>query len=160
MAATMRSRARRVVMTAVVALVPSLFAAVGSAQVLVVPERDLEFGQLTPGAAAVVSPADVTRRAQLTIRAQGRYSVTFELPAHLTDQAGNQIPLQFAATDGRVEIRSKVLTFDPTQSLDLRINPAEQEASLFLGGRAVPAAGQPAGTYTATIVMIIVQTGN
>lgn len=148
------------VMTAVVALAASLSAGSVSGQVLVVAQQDLGFGELTPGAPMTVTPLDVMRRAHFTLQAQGRYHVTFDLPTHLSTVAGDRFPVQFGGSDGRVEIRNKVLTFDPTQGTELRINPAEQEASIFLGGRALPAPGQLAGNYTATIVMIIVQTGN
>lgn len=148
------------VMTAVVALVASLSASSLSGQVLVVAEQDLAFGELTPGAPMTVTPLDVMRRAHFTLQAQGRYHLTFDLPTELRTQTGDVIPLQFAGADGRVEIRNRVITFDPTQGTEVRINPAEQEASIYLGGRALPAPGQLAGDYTATIVMIIVQTGN
>lgn len=147
-------------MTAVVALVASLYAGDASAQVLVVAERGLEFGQLTPGTTTTVQPTDVTRRAHLTVQGRGSYDVTFQLPTHLESPAGHAIPLLFGAGSGRVEVRQKVSTFDPADGVDIRINPAEREAAVYLGGQAMTSPGQVAGSYTATIVMIIVQTGN
>lgn len=129
------------------------------AQVLVVPERDLEFGLLTPGAPAAVAPTDVARSAQVRIEGRGTYQVSFQLPASLTNANGQQLPLSFSATDGRVSIRHKITVFDPSTTVSFRVNPAEQEAVVNLGGTALPAPGQPAGSYSATIVVMVIQTG-
>lgn len=129
------------------------------AQVLVTAERDLDFGLLTPGAATVVDATDLIRSAQLRIAGRGTFQVTFQLPASLTSPAGDQIPLVFGPAAGLLTIRHKISPFDPSTVLPIRINPAEQEALVNLGARAQPVPGQPAGSYSATIVMMVVQTG-
>lgn|SRR5690606_19164937 len=157
----MRPRIMQAMLVALATLVVS-FAGPGEAQgqVLVVAERDLDFGMLTPGLTEVVAPTDLMRSAQVRIEGRGRYQVSFQLPASLVAPGGAQIPLLFGAGDGQLAIRHKVSTFDPNETLQFRVNPAEREAQINLGGRAQPAPSQPAGVYTATIVMMVVQTGN
>ena len=147
-------------LVALAALVVS-FAGPGAAQaqVLVIAERNLDFGMVTPGTTTVVAPADLIRSAQLRIEGRGNYQVSFQLPASLTTVNGDAIPLTFGPADGQLTIRHKITAFDPTTTVSFRINPAEREAVVNLGGRAQPAAGQPAGYYSATVVMMVVQTG-
>lgn len=157
----MRSGVRQAVMTALAALVASwFFGSDVQAQVLVVAEQDLDFGSLTPGVAVLVTPTDVARRAAFTIEGRGQFDVRFQLPAALVSPEGAAIPLTFGAASGRAEVRQKVQSFDPAAGVDLRINPAETFASVYLGALARPAPGQPAGSYEATITVTIVQTGN
>lgn len=146
---------------AALAVLAVFFAEPGSAaaQVLVAAERNLDFGQITPGVPTVVAPSDVIRSAQLRIDGRGTYQVSFQLPAQLTSPAGHTIPLVFGADDGLLTIRRKAISFDPATTTSFRINPADREALLNLGGQAMPAAGQRAGFYSATIVVMVVQTG-
>jgi hypothetical protein len=128
-------------------------------QVLVVAERDLDFGMLTPGTATVVAPTDLIRSAQLRIEGRGTYQVSFQLPAALTTSTGEQIPLVFGPTDGQLALRHRITVFDPNAMTSFRVNPTDAEARINLGGRAQPAPGQPTGVYSATIVMMVIQTG-
>lgn len=157
----MRPGTMHAIRIALAALVVS-FATVSaaSAQVMVVSERDLQFGMLTPGAPTTVDAGDVTRSAQLRVIGRGRYQVTFQLPTALVSMSGAQIPLMFGPADGQLTLHNRVTTFDPNATLDFRVNPAQQEAQLNLGSQALPASGQAAGSYTATIVMMVIQTGN
>lgn len=150
-------RATTVATTGVVALL--CLATAGAAQVLVTADRPLEFGLLTPGVPMVVSPTDVPRRAAYTIATRGRYTLTFQLPTHLTEPGGGVIPVEFGAGDGRVEIRNRTITFDPDAGVNIHINPADTDARIYLGGTARPAPGTPAGSYSATIVMMVIPTG-
>lgn len=148
-------------LVALAALVVSLAGpGAAEAQVLVVAERDLDFGMLNPGTPTVVAPTDVIRSAQLRVEGTGRYQVSFQLPAYLTTAMGQTIPLVFSPTDGLLAIRQRITVFDPAATTTFRINPADNEAQINLGARAQPAAGQAAGLYSATIVVMIVQTGN
>jgi hypothetical protein len=146
---------------AALAVLAVFFAEPGSAaaQVLVAPERNLDFGQITPGVPTVVAASDLIRSAQLRIDGRGTYQVSFQLPAQLTSPAGHTIPLVFGPDDGMLTIRHKATSFDPATTTSFRINPAEREALLNLGGQAMPAAAQMAGFYSATIVVMVVQTG-
>ena len=130
-----------------------------AAQVLVAAERNLDFGQITPGVATVVAPTDQIRSAQLRVDGRGTYQVSFQLPAQLTSPGGHTIPLVFGPNDGLLTIRRRATAFDPATTTSFRINPAERDALLNLGGQAVPAAAQMAGFYSATIVVMVVQTG-
>lgn len=156
----MRPRTMQAVWVALAAFVV-LVAGPGAAraQVLVTSERDLDFGLLTPGAVTAVAATDLIQSAQLRIVGRGTYQVSFQLPASLTSLDGDQIPLVFGPVDGLLTIRHKISSFDPSTVLSIRINPAEQEAQVNLGARAQPAPAQPAGSYSATIVMMVVQTG-
>jgi hypothetical protein len=152
----------RAALCALAAVATSLpLAARTQAQVLVTTDQNLVFGLLTPGTPAIVPVTDVARRAALTIAARGRFHISFQLPAALTNPAtGHTIPLVFGPTDARVEIRQRVAAnFDPTAGYDIHLNPADRQASVFLGGRANPVPGQAAGQYTAEIVILVVQTG-
>ncbi|HUF51748.1 MAG TPA: hypothetical protein VMN60_13060 [Longimicrobiales bacterium] len=155
----MRSGGKQAVLVALAALVASLCARDVSAQVLVTADQDLSFGLVTPGVPAQVLTTDVANRAKLTVQGRGRYRISFTLPSELTGPGGQQIPLTFGATDGRVEIRNRIETFDPVAGHEFRINPADVSAQIYLGARATPGTGTKAGTYSATIVMMVVQTG-
>ena len=157
----MRPRTVQAMLVALAALVVS-FASPGAAwaQVLVVAERDLEFGMLTPGTPTIVAPTDVIRSAQLRVEGSGRYQVSFQLPANLATGMGPTIPLVFSPTDGLLTIRHRITVFDPAATTTFRITPADQDAQINIGARAQPAAGQVAGLYSAVIVVMIVQTGN
>jgi hypothetical protein len=138
-----------------------LFMGPGAArgQVLVTSERNLDFGQLTPGAVTTVAATDMIRSGQLRIAGRGTFQVTFQLPTSLVSPAGHQIPVVFGPADGLLTIRHRVTTFDPTGLLSFRLNPADREGQLNLGASAQPAPGQAAGSYSAVIVVMVVQTG-
>ncbi|HSJ25813.1 MAG TPA: hypothetical protein VK929_14145 [Longimicrobiales bacterium] len=128
-------------------------------QVLVTADQQLDFGLLTPGVPMTVVPTDVARRAAYTVATRGRYAITFQLPSHLVEVHGAAVPVAFGDSDGRVEIRHRVTTFDPAAGVSIHINPADSDARIYLGGTAQPAPGTPAGSYSATIIMMIVPTG-
>lgn len=148
-------------MRAGLAALAVLLATAGAAraQVVVTPERDLAFGLLVPGTPAAVTTTDVVRSAQLRIDGRGTYQVSFQLPAALTSVTGQQIPLVFRATDATVTVRGRITAFDPATMASFRLTPGNGEAVINVGGEARPAPGQAAGSYTATIVMLVVQTG-
>jgi hypothetical protein len=157
-------RALAVALSAAACAAPAVLAvavpSAGAAQVLVVPSQNMEFGLLTPGVPATITPTDIARRAAFSIEARGRFSLSFQLPTHMTNAQGAAIPLVFGSADGRVEIRHKVTVFDPATGVNIHINPAEQSAQVYLGARAQPTTGTPAGSYTATIVMVVAATGS
>jgi hypothetical protein len=155
----MRSRRLHALLLALATLVV-VGTSPADAQVLVVAERDLSFGMLMPGVPTTVAAADVVRSAQLRVQGRGRYQVSFALPQELSAPGGQGIPVEWAAGDGLLAIRNMVRAFDPRETLDFRINPAQTEAQINLGARVTPSPGQQAGTYSATIVVMIVQTGN
>ena len=155
----MRSGGKQAVLCALAALVTLLCPRAAAAQVLVTSDQNLTFGQVTPGVPMQVAPTDITRRAALSVNGRGRYRVTFVLPTQLNGPSGQQIPVTFGATDGQIQIKNKTEVFNPVTGHEFRIIPQDTDAQIYLGGRATPASGVRAGTYTATIVMTIVQTG-
>lgn len=133
--------------------------AAGQTSFLLVPRQDLEFGPLTPGAPAVIAPTDVARRGEIRLEGEGTTVVIFTLPEALSGPGGARIPLVFAGTDGTWQIRNRQVRFDPRQPVTIKLVPNAREARIFLGGTALPAPGQPAGRYTATVTVMTVQTG-
>lgn len=155
----MRPRTMRAALAALAVLV--VFAEPGAAvaQVLVAAERNLDFGQITPGVVTAVAPSDLIRSAQLRIDGRGSYQVSFQLPTQLTSPAGHTIPLVFRPDDGLLTTQRRAMSFDPATTVSFRIHRSERDAQLNLGGQAMPAAAQVAGFYSATIVIMVVQTG-
>lgn len=126
---------------------------------LLVPQQELAFGQVTPGVPAVVSPTDVARRAELRLQGQGTVSLVITLPGYLEDAAGHRIPLVFSAIDGMATIKNRTVRFNPAGAVEIRMNPSEPEARVYLGGTALPGTNQLPGRYTATITVLVVPTG-
>lgn len=131
------------------------------ASVSVFPVQGLRFGTLLPGVTTQVPAADAQRRAELRMVGGGRVTIAFDLPPALVSPGGAQLPLVFGPTDGEFTFgrRSSSIVFDPRAPLQLTIPPGQGSGSIFLGGTAAPAAGQPAGTYTGTIRVRVVAPG-
>jgi hypothetical protein len=119
----------------------------------------VSFGRLAPGSPASVAPTDITGRGELRIQGEGTFAVVFTLPSALDGPDGARIPLVFAPGDGLWQIRNRTVRFDPAQSFTIKLNPNAEEARIFLGGTALPALGQPAGRYTATVTVMTALTG-
>lgn len=121
--------------------------------------QPLDFGPLLPGAAEVVTVDDAWRRAEVKLVTSGNVDVRLVVPAALSSPQGAQIPLTFRFGDGAVLYRnSRISTFDPNQPFRVRIPPGHGEASILVGGTATPSPSQPAGVYTATMVVVVTQT--
>lgn len=147
-------------MTLLAALMGGALSSASAAQV-VMPTQPLDFGQIIAGVAEIVRPTDVARRGDITIQgtATGDASLTIVLPAELRSPDGTAIPLQFLAGDvlfqqpmgGRVEVNLA----GPTT---VRLHKS-RAGHLYLGGRAMPAIGQRAGSYSATVVLVVAPPG-
>lgn len=138
-----------------------LVASPGAAQgrgVQAIPVQGLRFGLLSAGTPSVVSSLDAERRAVLELAGGGHVTVTFELPAGLTSRGGATLPLRFGPGDGRIVFTrsSREIVFDPNQPVSFTLPPGLGSASVYLGGAAQPAAGQPPGEYTAAITVFLV----
>ena len=133
-------------------------AAQGNGAVRAIPVQGLRFGLLSAGAATVVSPLDAGRRAVLELAGSGHVTLTFELPAGLASRGGAVLPLRFGPGDGRIVFArsSREIVFDPNQPVSFTLPPGLGSASVYLGGAAQPAAGQPPGEYTAAITVFLV----
>ena len=125
--------------------------------ITVTPQQDLSFGDLVPGAPATVYVDEVAARAEWLIQSQGPVSVSLILPGELTGPSGLQIPLSFAYGDaGYMEGGSVEMTLhDPTAGFQVMVPANPGFGRVFLGGRALPTADLPPGTYTATITIIV-----
>ena len=134
----------------------------GSAQVTAVPQQDLAFGLLIPGMPSRVAPTDVARRAEWLLTGRGNTTLSFVLPTMLQGPSGATVPLVFAAGDaawvrqGAGGGTPGMHAVDPNAPFTVNV-PNRQTVRLFLGGTAQPAVTQAAGSYTATITLIVAQ---
>jgi hypothetical protein len=127
------------------------------AQISVAQVQPLAFGYLTQGIAEIVPYTDTFRRGVVTIDGTGQGWIRVVLPLTLTSPQGATIPLQFLAGDVATQETGKpAAAFDPAAST--RVNLGKGPASLFIGGRAAPAADQRAGVYSATVTIIVSST--
>lgn len=136
-------------------------ASVAAGQVQAVGQQDLSFGVLVPGVPGVVLPDDAARRAEWLLTGRGRVTVSFVLPTVLQGPNGASIPLVFGATDGMWERQGRgggrgPQPVDPNTPFSVTV-PNRQTVVLYLGGTAAPTLTQAAGTYTATITVIVAQ---
>lgn len=145
-------------LAAALLLAASPGAAQGNGAVQAIPVQGLRFGLLSAGAATVVSPLDAGRRATLELAGSGHVTLTFELPAGLASRGGAVLPLRFAPGDGRIVFArsSREIVFDPNQPVSFNLPSGLGSATVYLGGAAQPAAGQPPGEYTAAITVFLV----
>ena len=147
-------------------IVPALVLLLGTAggasgQVTAVPQRDLAFGLLTPGVPNQVLVSDAARRAEWLLTGRGNTTVSFVLPTVMQGPGGALLPLVFAAGDAAWMRQGAgggggMQTEDPNTPFSVNV-PNRQTVRLFLGGTAQPATTQTAGTYTATVTVIIAQ---
>jgi hypothetical protein len=139
------------------ALVIALVAACPSparAQFAVAQVQPLAFGYLTQGLTEVVPYTDTFRRGVVTVDGSGQAWIRVVLPTTLVSPQGSSIPLQFLVGDVAAQETGKAAAaFDPSTSV--RVNLSKGTASLLIGGRAVPAANQRAGVYSATMTVIV-----
>jgi hypothetical protein len=140
-----------------------LVASPGAAQgrggtVQAIPVQGLRFGLLSAGAPSVVSPLDAGQRATLELAGSGHVTLTFELPAGLASRGGATLPLRFGPGDGRIVFArsSREIVFDPNQPVSFNLPQGLGSATVYLGGSAQPAPGQPPGEYTAAITVFLV----
>lgn len=124
------------------------------AQYTVTPVQPLAFGYLTQGMTEVVPYTDSYRRGVVTINGAGTAYIRLIMPTTLRSPQGATIPLQFLAGDAASQDNGRqTQAFDPAVSAS--VNLSRGTGSLFLGGRALPAANQRAGLYSATVVVIV-----
>ena len=129
-------------------------AAQGAAAVSAV--QPLDFGELIPGVPESVSADDAWRRAEVNITATGNFTIRVMVPAELVSRSGARIPLTFRYGDGVVRFKNdRLATFDPNQPVRVRIPPGHGAASVHVGATANTSTTQPAGVYTATMVVVV-----
>jgi hypothetical protein len=128
------------------------------AQTTITAGQSLDFGQLVPGTPKHILPSDVINRAEFTVSGKNNVIMQFVLPTYLQNARGARIPIAFSATDALVDKNKPVVT-DPNSSFQLKLTPGNPTADIMLGGTVQPVAGQLAGSYTATITLMIVSGG-
>lgn len=123
----------------------------------VVTVQSLDFGQMQPGVQQAISVQDGWRRAVLRLDGSGQVAVRLTLPTQMVSSTGAVLPLQFGSTDGEVEASQggRLTLFDPNVGTKVNLTAAGGVAWIYLGGIAIPAPLQRAGTYTATIVIVV-----
>lgn len=123
-----------------------------------VPVQGLSFGPLLPGVAETVRVADAARRAEVILDGSGMVDVTLVLPTALVSPSGARIPLRFGARDAAIlrNASSAFIPMNPLETARVRLHDGTPgPARVVLGGTALPAADQPAGSYQATVTVIV-----
>ena len=125
--------------------------------------NDLDFGSVYPGVGTSIAPtAGAAGTFSLNGVANAEVDVSFTLPANLVS-GGNSLPISFAATDGlwnTTNTSAGATTFDPSTGFTARVNAADGNMYVFLGGSVAPAGNQVAGDYSAQITLTAAYTGN
>jgi hypothetical protein len=153
---------RRISIALILALCVSLVASRAHAQgsggsgLEAVPTQGLAFGSLLPGVAETVQTGDGARRAEVVLRGEGWVDLSFMLPQAMVSPAGARIPLRFGARDAALlrNSSSGTVPLNPLETNRVKLNANQGAMRILLGGTALPAQDQPAGRYTATIVIV------
>lgn len=149
-----RRRAIIALLALAILMVPAARAA---AQYSVNQVQPLAFGYLTQGITEVVPFTDTFRRGVVTVNGAGQAWIRLVVPVTLISPQGSTIPLQFLTGDVASQENGRAaVAFDPIGST--RVNLDKGTASIFIGGRAVPAINQRAGLYSATMTIIVSST--
>ena len=156
--ATLRRTARLVaparIRWAVAGCALAIMPAHARAQYAIAPVQPLAFGYLTQGVTEIVPYTDTFRRGVVQVDGTGQAWIRVVLPTSMASPQGATIPLQFVIGDVASQESGKgPSAFDPAAST--RVNLSKGSASLLIGGRALPAATQRAGVYTATVTVIV-----
>ncbi|MET0399334.1 MAG: hypothetical protein ABW277_21270 [Longimicrobiaceae bacterium] len=132
-----------------------------SAGLEAVPTQGLTFGSLLPGVAETVQTGDGARRAEVVLRGEGWVDLSFMLPQAMVSPSGARIPLRFGTRDAALlrNSSSGQVPLNPLETNRVKLNANQGAMRLLLGGTALPAQDQPAGRYTATIVIVAAPPG-
>lgn len=119
--------------------------------------QNLDFGGVTGGIPEIVRTTDTWRRAEVRLEGSGQLNVRFILPTALVSTTGAQLPLTFGAADGAYASPKQPTPtpFNPAAGTKINLTASGGAASVFLGGTASAATGQPAGRYSGTIVLVV-----
>lgn len=126
-----------------------------------IPTQGLAFGSLIPGVEETVAVGDGARRAEVVLTGDGWIDLSFMLPEAMVSPSGARIPLRFGARDAALlrNSSSGAVPLNPLETNRVKLNPNQGAVRLLLGGTASPAPDQPAGRYTATIVIVAAPPG-
>jgi hypothetical protein len=131
------------------------------AQVSLFPRQGLSFGTLSPGMPEWIAPTDAARRAEVELVGIGDYTILVEVPTALVSATGGAMPLSFGVTDGLIRWRKSTQeqSFQPGQSVQIRIPPGIGGAYVWIGGTAQPTTSQRPGDYAGAITVRIMAAG-
>ncbi len=117
----------------------------------------LEFGILVPGSQETVTVRDVLRRAEVSIGGTGQFEIRLVLPREMVSADGDRLPLLFSAGDAGLSYgpSTRPTPFNPAEVRRVRVTPSTGEARLYLGATAVVAPLQAAGSYSATVTVLV-----
>ncbi|MGE3615888.1 MAG: hypothetical protein AB7L66_08435 [Gemmatimonadales bacterium] len=131
-----------------------------SAQLVVQGVRDLDFGPVLQGVDQSVSPTDPVRSGQFYFSTPGigtRIRIRLTLPSRLNGPGGAQMRIRFGPNDAMAQgtgPTSLPAFFNPNSNVNYTM-VTSADANIWLGGTVQPAANQPVGTYTNTVVLTV-----
>ncbi len=116
--------------------------------------RPLAFGNVFPGVTKTIAVSDAGNGAfQVTGQASAPVSFTFVLPANLQDASLNNLPINtYTASSAATDVAGAA--FDPSTNPTLNLT-AGGNLWIRLGATVAPGATQPAGAYTANVVVTV-----
>jgi hypothetical protein len=121
----------------------------------------LAFGNVYPGLAKTVAPADAAA-GKLSVAgfAGAEVAISFTLPGNLTSGA-NSLPVgSWSGLHHTSNSTAGATAFTPSATATNANLSATGGLWVFLGAQVTPAVGQIAGTYTSTVTMTVAYTGN
>lgn len=132
----------------------------GNPSASAVAVRGLSFGVIIPGVPETVSVQDVQRRAEVVVSGQGVADVQLLLPREMVSAGGDVLPLVFLPGDAGLSIGpvNRPSPFDPRQRQRIRLPSEGGQLRIYLGGTAQVSPNQPAGTYSATVQVLVMKT--
>ncbi len=130
------------------------------AQIQVTAAQGVAFGTMLPGLTASASRANASEAGRINLAGarNGQVLLQFTLPARMTGPGGATLPLSFGGGDAGYSSRQSIgnqTGFDPRTPFTARLGN-NGRGSVFLGCTALPAADQPAGAYSATLILTVV----
>ena len=122
--------------------------------------RAVNFGIVLPGVARAVLRTDPVNSGQFDIRGPKFMNVqlTFSLPTAMTGPAGASMALSFGGSDAGYSVNQSIgsqVGFDPKQAFVGQLDKNGRVA-VFIGGTALPATAQRAGSYTAILTLSVI----
>ncbi len=124
-------------------------------------QQDLLFGDVFPGLAKTVAPAD-GGAGRFQIGGTGTYEVSldFTLPGTLSDGVVSTMPISFGGNSAGYgpNISTVSSTFDPSGVTNA--NLVGGALYVFIGGTVTPAAAQTPGGYSGTVTLTVAYTGS
>lgn len=132
----------------------------GGSSASAVAVQGLSFGTLLPGVPESVDVRDVQRRAEIVVSGFGLADVHLVLPREMVSTRGERLPLFFLPGDAGFSPgpSENPTPFDPGQRQRVRLPSEGGQLRIYLGGTAQGSPDQPAGSYTATVQVLVMKT--